>query len=31
MNEKYIDIITAVGIGFCLTCLALAYFDILVY
>lgn len=30
-NEKILDILTALGVAFCLTCLALAYFDILTY
>ena len=31
MKEKTLDFLTAVGLCFCLTCLALAYFDILTY
>lgn len=31
MKEKTLDYLTAAGICFCLTCLALAYFDILTY
>jgi hypothetical protein len=30
MNEKLLDILTAIGVWFGLTCLALAYFDILI-
>lgn len=31
MKEKTLDTLTALGLAFCLTCLALAYFDILTY
>jgi hypothetical protein len=28
-NEKLLDVLTALGLAFCLLCLALAYFDVL--
>lgn len=31
MKEKTLDTLTALGLAFCLLCLALAYFDILTY